>query len=107
MSAGRAAEQDYLKALAAPYQLRQIGRCCDIGDMPAPGLLEQRQSQALAAQWALIHDCKMAAHRPDKPAAICKPHLAFAELVEPVQVDPSPSILADQAKNDFAARLSG
>jgi hypothetical protein len=43
MRAGRSAEQDDLKSLAAPDQLRQFDRCRYIGDMPTPGLLEKRQ----------------------------------------------------------------
>ena len=82
MRAGRSADQDYLKPLTAADQLRQLDCRCDIGDMPASRLLEERQFEAFATQRALIDDREVAPDRADKPArAVCKARLGFAEMI--------------------------
>jgi len=91
MRAGRSTEQDYLKPLTAPEQLRQLDCRCDIGDVPAPRLLEKRQFEAFAAQRALIDDRKVAPNWADKPTVrtMREACLGSAEMIGSVQVNPS------------------
>jgi len=107
--AGRCAEQDYLKPLTAPDQLRQIECRGNIGDMPATRLLEKRQLQAFAAQRALVDDCKVAPNRADKAIArtVRKLHLVLAEMIQSIQVSPSPTGSRPAAENGVLASPSG
>jgi hypothetical protein len=66
---------------------------CDIGDVPPPRLLEQRQFEAFAAQRALIDDRKVAPNWADEPIVrtVREANLGSADVIESVQVNPSPT----------------
>src|SRR5437667_11814029 len=86
----RSAEQDYLEPGAATNQLRQLASRRDVGNMPSPRLLGERQFEAFTAQRARIDYREVAPDRVDIPVARAarQVRFSFAEVVQSVQFAP-------------------